>query len=526
MIVSLSNVGGYGVVKDLPDHDLPIEPLGWSDVINMRFKGGLAERAPGYLSAFVQPTQILYGLFSAKKIDGTNYIVGGGTTKVFAYSTDTEYEITGSTTPGSSADSRWTGGSLTGFLILNDGGAADPQFIAIEELGTATNLADLTNWPASTTCKVLRPFKYFLVAGGMIESGTTYPYKVRWSASAEPGTLPASWVASVSNDAGSVDLDSNEGPIVDMIPLGDQLAIYQEKAITLMRYVGGSDAANRLVMAFNRIPVGSTGGMINNNCGVDVAGVGHVVLSSSDVYVFNGSSIKSILDNRLRNWLFTNVDPQYKKRCFVLANVRDSEVMICFPEYGATACTKAITWNYTDNTLGIRDLPSATSGIYSEISVDNVVTWSNVEGTWSSITSTWESLNQLANSLPHTVLSGTSQRLYVLGRGYSNDGFELNAELRRSYIAVGDAQRVKFFRSVWPRFDLAEDQNIYVSIGTSMSVNEEPVWQPEIVFDGGTSRAVYVNRSGRFLGLRIRSNDGQPWRIKSLDVDVQPQGMY
>ena len=525
MITSITKLGSVGVIKDLPDHDLSVDPMGWSSVSNMRFKAGLVERAPGYAAGFTTPTQTLYGLFAAYKVDGSKYIVGCGTTKCFSYTEDEEVEITGTTTPAATADTRWTGGLLTGYLIVNNASTV-PQYIDVEQLGSATNLADLTNWPATTTCGVLRPWKYFLIAGNLVEDGNTRPFKVRWSESAEPGQLPASWTPTTSNDSGDVDLDAGDGQVIDFVPFGDQLAIYQERAITLMRYIGGTDAANRFVMAFNRIPVGATGGMIANNCGVDVAGVGHVVMSSSDVYVFNGTSVKSILDNRLRNWLFANLDQTMRKRCFVLNSVRDSEVLICFPTWGDTTCTKAIIWNYNENTLGIRDLPNATAGIYAEVTEEDVITWTNVVGTWSSITYTWDSLFAAATAMPKTVLAGSAPKIYIIGSGNDNDGDPLVAEVVRKYITIGGSQRVKYFSTVWPRFDAAPDQQIEISIGTSMNVNEEPVWQDAKLFTAGSSRKIDVNRSGRFLSFMARSNSGAPWRIMSLDVDVRPQGLW
>jgi hypothetical protein len=79
-------------------------------------------------------------------------------------------EITGSAT-AATQDTKWSGGELTGFIVLNESTIA-PQFIAVSDLSTAgsTNVASLTNWPANTLCKVIRPFKYYLVAGNMTEA--------------------------------------------------------------------------------------------------------------------------------------------------------------------------------------------------------------------------------------------------------------------------------------------------------------------------------------------------------------------
>lgn len=523
MIVKFTDVGSAGWVADLPAHSLPEAPLGWSSVRNVTFRAGMMERAQGYLAGFdTTPTQTIYGLFYAVKAAGTAYLIGCGTNKVFDYTGTSENEITGTTVPAATADTKWSGGELTGFVVVNESTVA-PQFIAVESLGGATNLADLTNWPASTTCKVLRPFKYYLVAGNMTESGNSYQYKVRWSTAATPGAIPASWTASTSNDAGSVDLSGNYGPIVDMLPLGDQLVIYRERGMTMMRHVGGTDATNRLVMAFNDVPAGVTSGILGLNCVVDVAAVGHVVLSQSDLYIFNGTGTASVLDNRTRDWLRENIDSTNAKRSFLVNNADRSEVWACFPEPGQSSCTKAIVFNYASNTIGLRDLPGVTCGIHAPVTEASTETWTTVTGNWSDKTAiTWDSLVQ-QSKFRKTVLGGA--KLYVIGNAETENGTSMISQAQREYIALGDHQRVKLIRSVWPRIEAAAGQEFEITVGTSMSADEAISWATAVTYTVGTSRYVPVNRSGRYMALRVRTS-GASWRIKSMDVDAQPQGVW
>ena len=525
-IAVFGDVGSFGVNRDIPAHDLPEMPLGWSFVRNIRFKDGLAERVSGYAAGFdVTPTQASYGLFAATKVDGTRYIIGCGTNKVFDYTGSTENEITGSTAIAATADTKWTGGILSGIIVLNESTVA-PQYITVANLGGATNLADLTNWPASTTCKALRPWKYFLVAGNMTEGGTQYPYKFRWSNSAVPGAIPTSWVASATNDAGSVDLSADDGEIKDMIPLGDQLAIYRETGIVMARYIGGTDAASRLVIAFNRVPVGSAGGMLANNCGCDVPGVGHVVLSANDVYVFDGTQIRSVIDGRMRRWLFSSIDTSNAKRSFVFNHASDSEVWICFPETSQSACNKAIIWNYKDNTFGVRDLPNATSGIHTSITEGSGDTWAALSGTWETLPQDEWTDFIIPNATRRSILSSADNKIYIIGNSNDNSGSPMTAEMKREYITLGDAQRVKYFRTVWPQFDGAGGQVVSVLIGTSMSPNETVSWQEPQNYTLGSSRKIDVNRSGRYLSIAFRSSSGAQWRLRRVDVDFQPQGLW
>lgn len=525
MIVKLADVGSVGWIADLPSHDLPEVPLSWSSVSNMAFRAGLAERVQGYAAGFdTTPTANALGMIGAVQNDGTAYLVTGATNKLFCYSGTSENDITGST-PAATQDTKWSMSELTGFIIANETTIA-PQFIAVQNLSTAgaSNFADLTNWPASTTCGVIRAFKYYLVAGDMTESATRYPYKVRWSTAAVPGTLPASWVATTSNDAGSVDLSANYGKVVDILPLGDLAIIYRERGMTAMRYIGGTDATNRLVMAFNDIPSGAVTGMLALNCGTDIPGLGHVVLSQNDLYLFDGNATRSVLDKRHRDWLRENIDSTYAKRSFVIHNADKSEVWACIVSQGKTSADKALIFNYADNTIGLRDLPNATCGTHTPVSEGAATTWADLSATWADLTGTWEQWIN-ASKFRKTILGSMDTKIYVVGNASTANGTAITSQLEREHIALGDAQRVKFIRSVWPRFDASPGDTFEIQVGTSMSVDESVSWQAAKTYTVGTSRKVDVQRAGRFLSLRIRSAGGV-WRLRSMDVDIHPQGSY
>ena len=525
------DVGSLGWLPDIPAHDLQqpdgirTTQLSWNTIRNFNFRGGLAERSQGYGSGFGTVQQIPYFLTAATKTDGTAYLVAGGTSKVYSYTGTTATDISKTaTTYSATADTRWTGGVFTGFVVLNNS-VENPQFCAISNLGSANALTDLTNWPASTTCKVFRPFKYFLVAGYTTESATAYPYKVRWSNSAVPGALPTSWVASAANDAGSVDLSENDGEIIDMFPIGDQMAIFRRGGVWLMRYVGGTDAANRLVMAFNRVQASGATGILANNCADMVPGKGLVVLSESDVYLFNGSMAESIVNNRARKYLFNNIDPTNRKRAYVVTDLGQNDVKICFPSIGSTSCDVALVWNYVDNTLGFRDLPTSTCGLSGFLAEGSTATIDALTGTADNLTGVIDALGAGA-STRKTAIGSAATKIYVLGSKPDNDGATLTAELRRSGINFGNPESVKYLKAIWPRFDAAAGQTITVTIGYSMWPDETYNYTTPFTYTVGTTQKVDIDCSGRFFEFWFKSTSGASWRIRSLEADVVIRGLY
>jgi hypothetical protein len=212
-------------------------------------------------------------------------------------------------------------------------------------------------------------------------------------------------------------------------------------------------------------------------------------------------------------------------RSFVVHHSTNAEVWCCFPENGVSACTKAIIWNYAENTLGVRDLPNCTAGIHATVKEADTTTWATVSGTWNSLTGSWSSY-ALGSQERKTVLASTDNKLYVVGNASDAAGSNLIGQVERTGISLGDPQRVKYVRSVWPRFDGTAGQQIEISVGTHMAVDEAVSWQGAKTYTLGTSRKVDVNKSGRFLALRVRSPSGGQWRLKSMDVDIEPRGLW
>jgi hypothetical protein len=76
----------------------------------------------------------------------------------------------------------------------------------------------------------------------------------------------------------------------------------------------------------------------------------------------NGQGPQSIVQGRMRKWLFNNLDTTNYARAFVVANYQTNEVWVCFPESGMAACTLALVWNWQDDTFSTRQLSNVTYG--------------------------------------------------------------------------------------------------------------------------------------------------------------------
>lgn len=506
MIVKLDV--GRGIATDQAPEEL--QPGVWSAGANVVFREGFAVRAPGAARIFDAPTVTPY-FVAPFRVGASLFWLHAGLARVFVDDGTTRSDIT-RTTPytGTPAD-RWTGGNLNGIFILNNG-VQPPQFW---NGNPATKFADLTNWTAGYTCRCLRPWKNILVALDITKSGTRYPWRFLSSAIADPGTVPPSWnPADPSREAYENDVPDAAGPLIDCLPLGEQLVVYTTASAHAVREIGG-----RQFLGFQTLPLGF--GMLARHCAA-VTPRGHVVLTAGDVMLHNGQEGRSIAGRIVRRAIFDSLDNSYADRaCFVVANPPEQEVWICYPIDGSPVANRAAVWNWADETWGFRDLRNVTHGAVGQTPLAMGERWSTIGGTWTdNAAKTWGSKMAGQND-QHLVLSSLQPSLALVGYGAQDVGVSMRASVERIGMHFDAPNAIKRISTVWPRIDAPAGTVVYVEVGQSKAPDVEPTWKPAKAFTVGTSKKVSVSVSGRFLSLRLSSTADAVWRVKGVDLDVE-----
>lgn len=512
-IVTVPAAGQYGLIVDQPPQELPVN--GWSRVENMRFRNGSAERFDGHISIFTTPPVIPYWV-APYGTTAKRYFIYAGLAKVYADDGTTLTEITG-TAPTGAIDDRWTGGTLNGVFFVNNG-LDKPMYWGGD---TAMNLATLPGWGATWKCKSLGAYKVYLVALGVTKGSTDYPHMVKWSSAADPGAIPASWdEADATLDAGEVDVAETTDLFVDQLVLGEVNILYKQQSMYSMQYIGGND-----IFSFKRIP--GNFGMLTRGCAANTP-KGHVVLANGDVVLHQGvGEPQSLLTGRLKKWLFqSQIDSTYYKRCFVTSNPTKNEVWICYPAYGQTSCTKALVWNWEDNTFGLRDLPNVTYAAPGLIDYTQGNKWSDYSGvTWADLVKAWNG-NDYTPADSRLIMASANTKLYLADSRSTFDGTNVSATLERTGMAFDDPYSVKTIKAVYPRIKAVAGTVVYIQVGASMDAEVAPVWSDPVTYTVGSTFKADLFATGRFPAVRFYSTGKQPWAVKSFDFDVVSRGAY
>lgn len=513
MFVPVNQCGQYGVNKDLSVTSLPANA--WTDCQNIRFLDGSAYQFYGHGEVFpgtaVEPYHVL-----PVTVAGVKYWIYAGSGKMYKVGAPggviTHTEITKSATTYGATRNSWTSTVLGGIPILNNGVDAPQQWLLT---GLCTNL---TAWPASTTCASMRSFKNMLVALDVTKSGTRYPYMVKVSHPADPGSVPVTWdITDSTKDALEYDISSGYGYIIDGMELRNSFMVYKTDGCFRMDYTGGAFVvSNQKVLGMS--------GALNKNCIVALDG-SHFVLTGSDVIVHDGQQATSVLDKQTRRFLFNSIDSEQIGLCFCFFNPYLNEVFVCYPEPGQTSCNKAMVWNFVDKTISFRDIPSLNHAQYGALDAGSATTFDSDTAPFDSDIASFNSGGFTPNLVSVVMASGDS-KLYQLDSSTTFNGTIPEAFLERKGLHFDAPEAMKMIRSIRPRIYGQVGATVYVSVGYSNEPYESPTYTTPIPFVIGTTVSCDTFATGRYMSVKFSSGTAYYWRLDSYSIDMQTAGLW
>jgi len=301
-----------------------------------------------------------------------------------------------------------------------------------------------------------------------------------------------------------------KGICIDTLVLGNRLIVYKSESYGYLQFIGGSEVYQTDV-------INQEYGMLSQNCAAPFPG-GHIVLGKGDVYTHSGGIPSPILEARMRNWLFSQIDTDNRDKCFVVSNPRKSEAWICFPDQGQTTCTTALVWNWQDNTFSIRDLPSVVHGNTGVLPFTLTDTWAADTETWDVDTTTWATSDFSQAERRLVMASDVNTTLYVEDQGNVLGGSSstLCYLQRQGYNFGADPDSMKTLMSLFLRIDAAVGTIFTVYFGSQLTANASVVWQSPFTYTVGTSLKVDAITTGRFNAIHIECREPTPWRLRSF----------
>lgn len=525
MDVAIDKVDAIGLIRD--DSPFKLPPEAWTDLLNMRFADGKVRRLLGYSSTFGAPP-VSPGFAMPVTSGSVYYWLWASLGKIYVWDGVSNTDITRAAGGdyGATQYYEWNGTNIGGIPILNNG-VDVPQYWSTFNVGQ--KMQPLTNWNAAVRANVIRALGNFLVMFNLSVSSARKPHRVRWSHSADPGTLPTSYdETDDTKDTGEVDLnDVESGVILDALPLRGRMFIYKENATWVMRFIGGD-------FVFDFDPFLETSGILAPRCvGITGDGQYHFVVSQDNIVVHDGQKATGLLNRRMRRNLFSRIDPTNYRTSYVYTVPQFHEIRFAYPEIGSSVPNREVIWNYEEGIPGKlsesdQSLTYATSGTIEAASGD---TWAGITGSWDANSDVWSQVLRR-----RTVgMRASASKFYLIDDGLTRDGATFAARAQRTALSVlgrqrdgqpiVDFNRFKMCHRIWPR---AEGGPINVRLGSQQTVRDGVAWGSAQVFDPNSE--MYEDFEppveGRALGVEFSTSDPVDWALDGYTLEVNPTGMF
>lgn len=507
-----------GIANDLPAFE--VDENFYTTGRNVHFRLGFAGRSSGHAQVYPGTLATIRNLLNMQAA-GVNYWLYFGISTIYAVTGSTHTNLTpgagllNATTPG-----MWTTGLLNGVPFANNG--LDVPYYWTGDVGT--DFVVLPGWPGGQTCKAMRAFKNHLFAMDITTAGGDFPMRIAWSAAAAAGTVPATWAAAATNEAGDTSLSATPGPIIDAEALRNALAVYKTHSAFTGEYVGGQN-----IYAFR--PLSITAGALTRHCIANVKGA-HFLVGDGDVVVSDGNSVTSIIDRRMRLFLFNQLDQTNYQSMFCVSHRRQNEVWIFFPSSGNTFCDLALVWDSAGGAWGVRDVPlvsHAALGIVNDTAPSE--TWDADTDTWDSDNTIWNqqgfssAVDSLVLGVPNDA-APTSSLFLQVDLGDTFNGTNIQATIGKYSMALEAAERVKFVKRIIPLVKAGTGTELLVRVGTQMTAEGTITWGVEQTFIVGTSQYVDVLAMGKFISVEFRSTGVNPWTLTGFDIEGEVRGYH
>ncbi len=429
-------------------------------------------------------------------------------------------------------NSGWSGSTEPVWPLLGDVSDTTPtgKVKVIWRLVGGLGIEGTTNNVFSCSC--MRSFQGFLVCGNTQEGGFNEPFRIRWC---QWGNL-YKW----RNDpdtgfgqAGYFDLDNDVSWVQQIKPLKDYLVIYKERAVSIMKYVGGDT-----IWSLRHFVIGN--GLLSPGAIVDLDEE-HIFIGPSGIYSFNLTSIREVGQN-ISKWFFDIAHGDYLTRitsfyveevpemwfCFVSVNNKwlQPDENNNFPELPSDKdmppYDMALVMNAQTEKWSIRTIDSTAFGYYF---LEEGRTIDEVNEPIESQETRFDSARS-AQNMPVNICCDIYGQFYnILGTGYIGEDYE--GFIQTKLFDFDKPEIIKRIKRILVSTARYGGSNLLVHVGASQAPDNKPVWYGPYSVDLSENALpwVDVDISGRYLSIRFSTiHKGEPFKITDYTIFYQERG--
>ena len=537
-MLPIRSLGSVGVIKDVNSYDLP--PNGISSGNNVRFEDGKITRLPAFREFFSLTNNTprhIYTITHPGNDDRLGILCDCGS--IYAVLNGVESNLTPTSGTVTPTTVPYTTTNLGGVSYVN---REDREPLFLTSIGT--EYAELTNWNSAWRCSSLRGFKSYLIALNVSKSGVNYPNMVKWSDVTQFGSVPGSWdETDPSTNAGENTLTESSTPIVDGFPLRNSFVIYSTYNAFLMSESGSLSVFNFRKLFDNR-------GIINKNCAVEVKGL-HYVFGFNDIYVHDGNTYRSLVEGRVKDFIFGSLNYKATNVCFVYHDAYRNEVLFGYQSsdedaafINATQANKLAVYNYVSDAWSFGDLPNCVG--MTSANIDQFQSYASITTSYDLTGGSYYELETgqsrhtftVARKSTSDITEGPTSYTWLYGYDLINGGLlpydlstEVNQEAYVSRVGIdldetgSELRSYKTIRSIYPQLES------YGSGSVNFKFNGTGYNEPEATFGSvddvtwtsGTYK-IDTRAGGRYLAYKLTVAADTDFKFSGFDADIVSTG--
>jgi hypothetical protein len=347
-----------------------------------------------------------------------------------------------------------------------------------------------------------------LIAGNLTEDLNTgitvnYPTTVRWSQAFANTGVPATWEPTLTNIANEQEVPVR-GPLIDGFFLGGNFYVcsYWDTVVFSPIAYQNSSAPIFGVRLLNQ-----GRGLLNNNCWTNTDANVYGI-DARDIWVFDGANFNSIGNQRVKDYFFSNLNPNYFGRVFMVNNTQKYQIEIYYPDLNSTGwCNKMLSYRYDLQTWNApKDIENACMGTEGPKVVSG-------------------SFNLASRTVTYARGDTASSKLIQTNTGNSFiNSTAIPALFQRDNMSLQtDKGPVPYSSKVYVHRVLPEisgSGSIDITVGGSNSTAQTPVFgQTGIVaIDTDQPWVTTQQQASRMISVKVQSNDAtDAWNLTALN---------
>lgn len=169
-----------------------------------------------------------------------------------------------------------------------------------------------------------------------------YPTTVRWSQAFALNDGPTTWAPTLTNIANEVEVPVR-GPVIDGFPMGGNFYVCSYWDTVIFSPIN-YQSTTAPVLGIRLLTQGR--GLLNENCWANADTMVYG-LDARDIWAFDGSNFKSLGNQRVKNYFYSNLNPLYTDRTFVINNTSKNQIEIYYADLTSTGWpNKMLAYRY------------------------------------------------------------------------------------------------------------------------------------------------------------------------------------